>query len=376
MKILHITHTHVKTDSRILKEITSLAEAGFDVSAIGSNADKSKNADVAAIDVDVTDISIWTNTLKLKPKFLKHILCVIELLIKIVPLSIRLKPNVIHVHDTVVLPAGIVVKMLTGAKLIYDAHELESDRNGLNVFTKSVIRRFEILVWKYVDGLIVVSPSIKSWYIKNIGYKNTEVIYNSPIYDNRKAIKKNYLRERFSISPESKIFIYVGILEKGRGIDIVLESFKRSSNNIHVVFMGYGLYYNDLERVSAEMKNIHVHPAVAHSEVVEIISSADFGLCIIENISLSDYYSLPNKLYEYFFANIPVLASNFPDITAFVTNHKCGITCNVEIESISNSISLIEKGSETFEFLNPETVDWNSQKEKLLSFYKTIFFET
>ncbi len=375
MNILHITHTHVKTDSRILKEISALAENGFRVSAIGSNANKSNNGEKSDCNVNIIEVNTWARKLNIKPKFVKHALSVVELSLRIVPIAIKLKPNVIHVHDTVVLLAGVILKKINGAKLIYDAHELESDRNGLNKITGYLVRYFEKIVWKYIDGIIVVSPSIKFWYNYNIGYKKSEVIYNSPVIKTGKVKNKNYLREKYNIQRESKIFIYVGILEKGRGIDLIIEAFKNSLVRSHIVFMGYGAYYEMLVKTSKEFKNIHVHPAVIHSEVVEIIRAADFGLCLVENVSLSDYYCLPNKLFEYFFAEVPVLASNFPDIKEFVTNNKCGLFCEVNLESVLERISEIENNSYEYEFVNIDEFKWDRQKEKLISFYKKNFIE-
>jgi len=376
MKILHITHTHVKTDSRILKEISALAESGFRVSAIGSNADKSNNGEASVNNVNIIEVNTWTRKFKIKPKFLKHALSVLELSLRIIPIAIKLKPNVIHVHDTVVLLPGVILKKINGAKLIYDAHELESDRNGLNKITGYLVRCFEKVVWKYIDGIIIVSPSIKFWYNNNMGYKKSEVIYNSPVINNGKVKNKNYLREKYNIERKAKIFIYVGILEKGRGIDLIIEAFKNSLIKSHIVFMGYGVYYEKLVETSKEFKNIHVHPAVIHSEVVEIIRTADFGVCLVENVSLSDYFCLPNKLFEYFFAKVPVLASNFPDIKQFVTNNKCGILCEVNLESVLSKISEIENNTYEYEFINIEEFTWDRQKEKLISFYKNNFFET
>ena len=256
MNILHITHTHVKTDSRILKEISALAESGFKVSAIGSNADKSNNGEGSINNVNIIEINIWSRKLKIRPKFLKHALSVLELSLKIVSIAIKLKPNVIHVHDTVVLLAGVILKKINGAKLIYDAHELESDRNGLNKTTGYLVKCFEKVVWKYIDGIIIVSPSIKFWYNNYMGYKKSEVIYNSPVIKNVKVNNKNYLREKYNIEQKTKIFIYVGILEKGRGIDLIIEAFKNSLVKSHIVFMGYGAYYEMLVEASKEFKRV------------------------------------------------------------------------------------------------------------------------
>jgi hypothetical protein len=47
-----------------------------------------------------------------------------ELVGRMLPRAVRERPDVIHCHDTLVLPLGCIVKWLTGAKLVYDAHEL------------------------------------------------------------------------------------------------------------------------------------------------------------------------------------------------------------------------------------------------------------
>lgn len=373
MKILHLTHTHVATDSRIIKEITALSESGFVVSAIGSNNNRSNNVVDLPKSIGVVNLPNISNKLRYVPKWCRHIFTVVELLLRMAPLAVKQRADLIHVHDTVALPVGVLVKKITGAKLIYDAHELESDRNGLGSISKYFIRKFEKLVWSSIDGLIVVSPSIKEWYIRNMGDKPNQIIYNSPVLNFKRSTCNHYLRDLYAIPIDSKIFIYVGILGVGRGLDIIVEAFKQSDIKSHVIFMGYGDKYNYLSELSRQYHNIHVHPAVAHSKVVDVIRSADFGLCMIEKVSLSDYYCLPNKLFEYYFAKTPVLASDFPDISDFVTQNKCGITSAVDFHSLVMSIKILECRKESFEFLNRHKFEWSSQSNSLISFYKEYF---
>ncbi|MBJ6915400.1 hypothetical protein JG636_18435, partial [Vibrio cholerae] len=95
--------------------------------------------------------------------------------------------------------------------------------------------------WPKIDGLIVVSPSINKWYAENLGQKESEVILNSPVIDakSREIKKNNYLRERFNISDDKKVFLYIGILGKGRGIELLCEVFKSSDIKSAIVFLGY-----------------------------------------------------------------------------------------------------------------------------------------
>ena len=75
--------------------------------------------------------------------------------------------------------------------------------------------------------------------------------------------------------------------------------------------------------------NIHLHKKVPHNQVVNLIKSADVGICIIENVSLSDYYCLPNKLFEYSFAGLRVIGSDFPEISNYILSNKLGEVCKI-----------------------------------------------
>jgi glycosyltransferase involved in cell wall biosynthesis len=222
--------------------------------------------------------------------------------------------------------------------------------------------------------LIVVSPSIRAWYLENIGQKNSEVILNSPfIKDNSEACDKNYLRDRFGIPSSMPIFIYVGFLCLGRGIETLLDIFS-TMNSYHVIFMGYGELSSLVKQFSCKHQNIHYHDAVPHDKVVEIIKASDYGFCMVNSVSLSDYYCLPNKLFEYCFAGLPVIASDFPDIRNIVEHYGLGVCCNPDEESIRQAIVRIVKLNTASDISIDDLYDlsWEAQKNKLLHLYKRV----
>ena len=173
---------------------------------------------------------------------------------------------------------------------------------------------------------------------------------------------------------ESKIFLYVGGLVHGRGIDLITEVFKNPDLKSSLVFLGYGELSDNLKKLANEYSNIYVHDAVVHEKVVSIAKSADIGLCLIQNVSLSDYYCLPNKLFEYCFAEIPVLASDFPDISATVVKYNLGMCCKLDSESIYKSIKefeLMEKWP-NINSKNLYDLSWYAQEDKLKILYENI----
>lgn len=376
MNILHLTHTDINSDSRILKEMHSLRESdeNYIVSGIGVSLNKDSKTINKVEKLTIYSIDLKSRKYTFLPRIVRHIISLIELTSKMVFKAIKIKPKVVHCHDTLVLPLGAMVKLFTGAKLIYDAHELESDRNGLTKTLSKLTLFAEKILWRYVDALILVSSSIEKWYKSNIGEKYSEVVLNAPIVDNNSLGDKSYFRDKFLIPNESKIFLYIGILGRGRGLDLITDAFKLDDLQSHVVFLGYGEQLESLKALEEKYSNIHVHDAVAHDKVVSIAKSADIGLCLIQNVSLSDYYCLPNKLFEYCFAEIPVLASDFPDIAITVEKYNLGKCTELNSKSIYKAIKEFELMDE-LEKIDANKLyelSWKSQEEKLIKLYDKI----
>jgi glycosyltransferase involved in cell wall biosynthesis len=351
----------------------------FNVSGIGVTLDEgASHTGSSNKKLHIYSIVLQSRKLTFLPKVIRHIFTLFELTFKMFFKAMKLKPKVIHCNDTLVLPLGVMVKFFTGAKLIYDAHELESDRNGLTKVLSKLTLFTEKVLWRFIDALIIVSPSIEQWYKEHIGKKYSEIILNSPILEKNVSFDDtSYLREHFSISEDSKIFLYIGILGQGRGIELITDAFKNNNLKSSLVFLGYGELSEELKMLSKEYPNIYVHDAVPHEKVVPVAKSADVGLCLIQNVSLSDYYCLPNKLFEYCFAEIPVLASDFPDISKIVKQYGLGKCSTLDSESIYKTIKVFEE-METLPKINADDLyplSWGAQEEKLIKLYNKLIGE-
>ena len=208
MKILHLTNTDIRSDSRILKTMQCIAKSNktYNVSGIGIDLQQGQSVAKNIEGINIKSVRLKSKEWGFLPKILMHACSVIELTLKMLHQSVKFKPDVIHCNDTMVLPLGVITKWLTKAKLIYDAHELESDRNGLSKIGGKLILLTEKLLWRFVDAVIVVSPSIEKWYLDNIGKKPSAVILNSPVLESHQDMgDSQYLRSKFSIPEKSKI---------------------------------------------------------------------------------------------------------------------------------------------------------------------------
>ena len=373
-KVLHITHTNVYEDSRILKEIETLSDTSlYEIYAIGVAAKLRGAKTQNQVKGTVKTLTLISKKFTFLPSFLRHILNLIELFVSMVFFGVRYRPKVIHCHDTIVLPIGVIISLITGAKVIYDAHELESNKNGQSKFNSSGTFLIEKICWPRVDTLISVSPSILNWYDEELGYKKNTLILNSPVISNNsKKEESKYFHALYNIPDNELIFIYLGFLGQGRGIEMLLNVFSENNIKSHVIFMGYGDLESKIISFSNKNNQIHLHPQVPHENVVNIVESADFGMCIIENISLSDYYCLPNKLFEYTFAGLPVLASNFPDILDLVSRHGLGICTDVNEVSVISAIQALEETNVPYNPKNIEELKWASQANRLVKVYNEM----
>ena len=376
INILHISPTDIRYDGRILKELNSLSKLShFNLLAFGVEDNEGQIYEPDD-DIDIKTFKLVTRKLNIFPRPIKYFINFIEAFLRMILPGIYSNPKIIHCHDTLFLPIALVIKLFCKSQLIYDAHELESDKAGQSRVLSAYTLLIEKISWKYIDLFISVSPSIINWYNETLGVKESLLILNAPQIDDKHVVTKNdYLRKRFNIPSNHKIFLYLGIIcKKGRGIDYFLEAFKRDGVESHLVFIGYGDYVNEIKKLEGIFSKIHYHEAVPYTKIVEISQSADVGLCLIEAISKSTYYSLPNKLFEYAFSNLYVLASNFPDIKRVVDKYNLGSCCSIDVDEIYTMIKIIEKMETLVNNKNDKLyeISWPYQEKKLMETYQKL----
>ena len=374
--IIHISHTDIRFDSRILKELNSLQMIkDKTINALGIEDRINKNKKYNSNIIKIETIHLKSKSLLFLPRAFLYFLNFIEANIIFTFKILILKPKIIHCHDTFLLPSAALINLILGSTLFYDAHELESNKNGQSYILSKITLFIEKVCWSRISLLISVSKSIICWYENHLGRKRSEVILNSPEisnYKNNLNNNKNYLREKYKIPEKAKIFIYVGLLSEGRNIKTFLEIFSEREIKDHLVIIGEGTLSKLVKRFSKKNKNIHLHKSVPHYDLVSLLKESDVGLCLIENVSLSDYYCLPNKLFEYMFAGLYILASDFPEINLLSREFDSIRLCKSDKEIIKSEIKNLI--SQKIKKYNNEyqSLSWKYQTEKLYSAYKNF----
>lgn len=374
--ILHISNTDIASDSRILKELDALSTIdGVKIFVIGVPEKNDSSVDKIK-DTIYLKMPLLMRVFRFMPRPIRYFFELLEFTIKTLIIGHKIRPNVIHCHDTFALPSGWLLKTFYNCKLVYDAHELESEKNGQNYILSSVTLAMERFCWAKIDLLVSVSESITEWYMRHLGYVQNLLILNSPVVGEKLVDRfleienVRYFHRQYGIAEDNLIFVYLGILGPGRGIELCLEAFSNGPSSAHVVFIGHGILQSKINEYSERFNNIHFHPTVPHDQVVLLVSHADYGLCMIENASLSDYYCLPNKLFEYCFARLPVLASNFPEIEKIVREFSLGECCEPSLISVSSVLNEIVTNRPIYGHKDISILSWEAQAKRLREFYE------
>lgn len=282
---------------------------------------------------------------------------------------------------------AFILTRLNKAKLVYNSNELEGDRklfksDFIQKQVNKTIRTFEKFILNKTNAIIAADVErgkvMKLWY----GLPNVEIIRNVPVY--YRSIEKDLIRETLNLSKEKTILLYQGSLGLGRGLEqSIIAASSILDKNLNLVLLGdiQESYKRDLLYLakSRNFTNLHFIPAVPWQELLSWTSSADISLVLIENVSLSYYLAAPNKLYESIMAEVPYIASCFPEIKLVNDLAQAGILVNPE--NASEIASAINKLMSDKDFVfsckcnakvAKEIFNWEIEKVKLIEIFKNL----
>lgn len=375
---LHITHENFEYSSRILRQTEAVSEIGyFDHCYVVALADFGHEP-IEIIDSSRTCIrvSIYLRKLVIK-KYLK-LFILLEWYFKIFFNFFSLKVSIVNCHGIASLPVGVFLKFIKSSYLIYDTHELETEQTNLKGFWKFAAKISERVLIRFVDDIIVASDGIAEWYEQKYNIKNIQVIRNIPQkYKIQDSVQEKSLKEQYRIPKDEMLYIYQGNLEMGRGIELILDAFSRLSKSCHIIFMGVGTLLEKILEKEKQYSNIHYKAPVPPKSIFEVTQGADIGIALIENVSLSYYYCLPNKFFEYCLSGLPVIVSNLPEMAKLVNCYNCGWIANQSSDSLYSLVSSITYADignklKGVQHMNKE-VNWSNEKVKLKEIYIKAF---
>jgi len=374
MKIVaSIVLNNFKNDSRVLKENISLQNAGYAVKVVALHEEPLSEFDLIQ-DIKVHRIKLksrnWSKNKAIQ--LLKYF----EFIYRVV--KEYKDSDILHCNDLNTLPIGYIIKKFYNkdVKIVYDAHEFETEISGLHGIGKTITKIIEKFLIKYADAIICVSDAIANEYVKLYNIDKPALVLNTPPL--KRIEKKDIFRETLNIPNNKTIFLYQGGLSSGRGIEILLDTFKQIDDDKSViVFMGYGPLEDLIQTIAKEYSNIYFHKAVTPDILLEYTSSADFGISTIEDTCLSYRYCLPNKMFEYLMSDIPIIVSNLPEMKKIVELNNIGIVIKENnVQGLKQAIQEATKLDKNELQINIQKVkkiyNWQEQEKILIGIYQDL----
>lgn len=294
---------------------------------------------------------------------------------RMIEVGIGQAADVYHSHDLNTLYIGAMCKKKTHARLVYDSHELQTERNRMTKWWRRWAAWNEKRWLPGADAMIVASPSWIDINREKYGKvpDPSVTVINTPeleIVDGPAD-----LRGELDIPAASPILLYQGSIQENRGIEPAIDAITLIDGATLVV-VGYGYHRPALEtdvRRRGLTDRVKFFGPIPNDELLRWTAAADIGLCNIVNSSLSYYTSLPNKLFEYIIAGIAVIGSDSPEIGRIVTEEGVGEVADpVDPEDLARAARTILSDLDRYRAATrsaAQKYNWSIEEQKLLEVY-------
>ncbi|WP_445501920.1 glycosyltransferase [Microvirga sp. G4-2] len=235
-------------------------------------------------------------------------------------------PDIIHAHDLMALPGAVALSKLTGAKVIFDAHEIETERTPpLPADRKQFIKELEEDLFQHIDEMVVCCDSAADFYFDIFKKKRPILVMNAP--DNRfltnTAPPGHDIRSQSGLSAETPLIVYTGAVGlEARGVDKIVQSL-RYLPGYHLAIQGprkdkFDSWLRAIAEEEGCLDRVHFLQSVPQDILVDTLRTGDVGVCAFQDVSLNHRYALPNKLFEMAFADLPLCLSNLVEMSKFI----------------------------------------------------------
>jgi 1,2-diacylglycerol 3-alpha-glucosyltransferase len=379
-----LDNTFKPIDRRVYKEAKSLVNCGYDVTIVC----KRDNDNILKEHEMIDGIRIrryFTCNLGTSVLVEKYLEAHFDLM-----RNLTEKFDVYHCHDTETWPIGYILSKRDGAKFICDAHEYFPDylqkanyHDEIKYETSKLLGLNRGQYVQYADGVITVGEQIATMLQNQYNLSSEPlVIYNTRSTAESVAGKTSLLRDEFSIDADKKILLHHGNIERSRGIENIIDALPYIKKEVILLIAG-----NCSKDYAQELYEYAVQKGVEYkfryigflnpNKLLEYVASADVNVFFPITYTKNMEYCVPNKFFEYIFAETPFVIKNMPELVMLTEKYNIGYIAD-SIRNIATKVDhLLSNEQEYIDKVNKlkkaqEDLCWEKQEEKLLAFYNTL----
>lgn len=255
------------------------------------------------------------------------------------------RPFAFHAHDLATTLIVLTAAHRTGAHAVCDFHEWMSENATFDrrksrfrahaPRVAAVYRQIERLAVRRASATITVGEAIAD-QLDSLGGsgRRVHVVRNMPAPGTPPTRTYPSLRDTLAIPAGQTLVLYQGGIGPSRNLEPVISALALAPN-VALAIRGPAIaHYRDAYRAVAEAAGggaadrLHFLDAVPQTDVVAAANGADVGLYTVADVCKSFTLAMPNKVFEYLHAGLPVLAADFPEVRGVVEAHGVGLLFN------------------------------------------------
>jgi glycosyltransferase involved in cell wall biosynthesis len=290
------------------------------------------------------------------------------------PLVRKLRPDVVHAFDV----SGLSVARRAarqGARWIYEAHEA-TRHCGDGARRRQVTEHAS-----HADAVIAFTAPLGEIVMSELDLPRMPALVHCTPPLRAGPPPQTGLREAVGLGAGDPLLVFTGVLTRQRRLDVVLEAMTMLPEvRLALVVSSEDPLMSELHARAEELAvsdRVHVVPKVPPESVVPFVAEADVGLIPFARSPGQDLM-LPNKLFEYLHAGLPIVVSDATTMADFVLRHGLGEVAPLDdarawaqaIERALQPPYYRQRASE-WEALKEEWC-WERQAERLVGVYREV----
>ncbi len=358
-RIVIAVTNNLQTDQRVFRVSDTLIKQGYKVFLVGRKTDQNTHANFPT---KSKLFRLWFN---------KGGLFYANYNIRLWFFLLFHRYDIILSNDLDSLPASYLAAKIQNKAIVYDSHEYFTEVPELEG------RELQKKVWLWFEKRIL--PKLKHTY--------TVCDSIAQAYNQKYACDFKVIRNLPSIKPKANnkasksVLIYQGAIQKSRGIELMIESMQYLEG-IELWIVGKGYWEDTVKTLSQKLKvndKVKFLGGFKPKDLAQITPQASIGLSLEEEDGLSYQYALPNKLFDYIQAQIPVLVSDLIEMKRIVENYQIGEvlyerTPQKLASAIKEMLSDTAKQESWKENLEKaaEVLNWENESKVLLDIFSKI----
>jgi glycosyltransferase involved in cell wall biosynthesis len=286
------------------------------------------------------------------------------------------RAQIILSNDLDTLPACFAVSRIRRRKLVFDSHELFPEVPEL--VHRPKVRKIWMGLEKFlvprVNYGLTVCDSIAEYY-----QKTYDVVFVT--IRNLARFRYDHEFEGITGKKDKPVVLYQGALNLGRGLELAIESMQYLEN-AKLLIVGNGDIKEKLTELADDlglMGRVEFLARVPFEQLWPYTASAEVGISLEEDLGLNYQYALPNKLFDYIQARIPVVVSDLPEMSSVVEHYRIGKilrerTPQKLAELIRESILARKKDKKLISDIElaARELCWEKEEDKLISLFKCV----